>query len=152
MLKHLTGSAAIITLALSATPAMAQDAVELTVGESEEYGSYLADGEGRALYLFTTDTQGTGDSDAQVSCEGECLDAWPPVYSEGEPQAGDQVDAEMIGTLDHEGQMMVTYNGWPLYYFSQDEGSDEPTGHEIESFGGEWYLVSPAGEQIEGEE
>lgn len=151
MIKHFVASAAFVALMFPATTAFAQDAVTLTTAQSEEHGTYLADGDGRAVYLFTADTQGTGDTDAQVSCQGECLDAWPPLYTEGEPEAGDQVDSEMLGTVDHEGQMMVTYNGWPLYHFTRDEGAGEPTGQHVESFGGEWYLVSPEGERIEGE-
>lgn len=151
MIKHFVASAAFVALMFPATTAFAQDAVTLTTAQSEEHGTYLADGDGRAVYLFTADTQGTGDTDAQVSCQGECLDAWPPLYTEGEPEAGDQVDSAMLGTVDHQGQMMVTYNGWPLYHFTRDEGAGEPAGQHVESFGGEWYLVSPEGERIEGE-
>ncbi|MDZ5697171.1 hypothetical protein [Chelativorans sp. M5D2P16] len=149
MTRLITTSIAVAALMLPAVPAFAQDAAMVQVAESEEYGQYLTDGEGRALYLFTADTQGQGDTQAQVSCEGECLDAWPPFYTQGEPQAGDMADASLLGTIDHEGQIMVTYNGWPLYYFARDEGAGATSGQDIESFGGEWYLVSPEGEQIE---
>lgn len=148
MLKQLASSAAILGLLLAGAPAFAQDAVTLMTSESDEYGTYLTDGDGRAVYLFENDTQGMDDTEPQVACEGECLNNWPPLYTDGEPEAGDQVDSAMIGTIDHEGQTMVTYNGWPLYYFAQDEGSDEPTGQDIDN----WYLVSPEGEQIESGE
>lgn len=129
--------------------AFAQDAVTVKVAESQEYGQYLTDADGRALYLFETDTQGQGSTEAKVSCSGECLDRWPPFYSEGEPQAGDMAAAAKLGTIEHVGKMMVTYNGWPLYYFVEDSGPGETKGHDIEEFGGEWYLVTPEGEKAE---
>lgn len=129
--------------------AFAQDAPTVKVAESQEYGQYLTDADGRALYLFESDTQGQGDTEATVSCSGECLGRWPPYYVEGEPQAGDMADAAKLGTIDHDGNMMVTYNGWPLYYFVEDAGPGETKGHDIEEFGAEWYLVTPEGEKAE---
>ncbi|MDH4541647.1 hypothetical protein CUR85_17235 [Sulfitobacter faviae] len=64
------------------------------------------------------------------------------------PQAGDGVGEEMLGTVDYEGQKVVTYHGWPLYYFTRDEDADAPQGQDVESFGGEWYLITPDGEKV----
>ena len=151
MPRFVTIPAALAATALLALPALAQDMATVQVEDSTEYGQYLTDGEDRTLYLFTADTQGQGEAQAQVSCEGECLDAWPPYYTDGEPQAGDMADASLLGTIEHDGKMMVTYNGWPLYYFARDTGPGDATGQEIESFGGEWYLVRPDGTKVEGE-
>jgi len=142
----ITTFAALGALAL---PALGQDATTIQTGEAEEFGEYLVTGEDRPVYLFTTDTQGTADAEAGISCTSqECLDAWPLVTTQGDPQAGGNADAEMLGTAQHEGQTVVTYNGWPLYLFAKDEGADTPQGQDIESFGGEWYLVTPAGEEL----
>ena len=145
MLKPIMLSTAFVAFAL---PAFAQDVAQVMVSQSEEHGEYLTDADGRALYLFTADTQGSGDTQDQISCSGECLDAWPLFTTTGEPQAGDMVDASLLGTLEHEGETVVTYNGWPLYYFARDAGPGEATGQDVESFGGEWYLVTPAGEKV----
>jgi predicted lipoprotein with Yx(FWY)xxD motif len=51
-------------MATGSLAALAQDAAELTVRESPEYGRYIADGEGMALYMFEADTRGEGDSEA----------------------------------------------------------------------------------------
>lgn len=150
MIRHAIASA-VTALAFVGAPALAQDGATVKVSQSEKYGDYLTDGDGRSLYLFTADTQGEGDTAPTVACTGECLAAWPPFYTEGEPQAGDMADGQMLGTLDQDGKMMVTYNGWPLYYFAQDTASGDTNGQGIESFGGEWYLVSPEGEEIEDE-
>ena len=128
----------------------AADQAEIQVAQSDQYGPYLADSEGRALYLFTADSQGSGDQEPAVSCSGECLAAWPPLHTTGEPQAGDKVDASKLGTVDHDGQSIVTYNGWPLYYFVKDTQPGQAAGQDIEGFGGEWYLVTPDGEKVEG--
>ena len=141
-------SSAAVTLAV-AVPASAQDAITIHVAEREEYGHYLVAGEDRPVYLFTTDTRGTDDQEPQISCTSEeCLDAWPLVTPSGDPQAGEGADSSKLGTTEYEDEQVVTYNGWPLYYFARDEGADAPQGQDIESFGGEWYLVTPAGEEV----
>lgn len=138
-----------LALALAA-PAFAQEATTIEVAESETFGQHLVTGDGRPVYLFTTDTQGGEGQEATVSCtSAECLQAWPLVTSTGEPEAGSGAMADMLGTTTYEGQQVVTYNGWPLYHFVRDEGAEAPQGQEIESFGGEWYLVSPEGERVE---
>lgn len=138
-------------LALTAGGALAQDDATLSVAQSDEYGSYLVGPDGRPVYLFTTDTQGDDSGDPAVSCEGDCLGAWPLVTAPDQPDAGEKVDEEMIGSLMHDGESVLSYNGWPLYYFASDTAGQPPQGQEIESFGGEWYLIGPEGQKVEGE-
>ncbi|MGI8821843.1 MAG: COG4315 family predicted lipoprotein [Acidimicrobiia bacterium] len=105
-----------------------------------DLGDYLADGAGRALYLFTNDTQDSGAS----TCSGGCADNWP-AYA-GPATAGDGVDAALLGTIPGaDGGEQVIYNGWPLYHFAGDSGSGETNG---QGQGGVWFLVTPAGEAI----
>jgi predicted lipoprotein with Yx(FWY)xxD motif len=135
-------------MATGSLAALAQDAAELTVRESPEYGQYIADGEGMALYMFEADTRGEGDSEAVSTCHDDCAGAWPPLIAE-EAQAGDQVESDLIGTIERrDGAMQVTYGGWPLYYFVRDEAAGDTNGHDFEGFGAEWYLVSPGGEIV----
>ena len=129
-----------------ASEEMMEGGTEVGVAEAETYGSYLVDAEGKALYLFMADTDGTS------TCNGDCAGAWPPLTTEGEPTAGDGAEASMLGTTEREdGTMQVTYNGQPLYYFVRDESAGDTNGQAVEGFGAEWYLVSPSGEQVEGE-
>lgn len=149
--------AAAVAVSAFALPSFAQEvpgSTTIQVVESEDYGEYLTNAEGRPVYLFSTDTQGTGDEEAGISCVSEdCLTAWPLVTTEGDPQAGEDADASLLEvTEDYPNERVVTYNGWPLYYFARDEGTNEPQGHGIQSFGGEWYLVTPAGEEVQAEE
>lgn len=143
-MKILTSTAVALALA---TPAIAQDTMTIEVAESSEFGQYLTDAEGRPFHRFTADTQALGDRQAQISCTSEdCLESWLLVTTSGDPQAGEGVDAALLGTTDYDNQQVVTYNGWPLYYFVRDQGAEEPQGNGIESFGGEWFLLSPVGQ------
>src|SRR5215218_10458052 len=59
---------------------------------SSDYGSILANGRGRALYLFTADHGKTS------SCSGDCATAWPPYVVKSKPSAGAGVKGRLIGT------------------------------------------------------
>ena len=97
----------------------------------------LADADGVTFYLFTEDELG------QSNCSGQCADFWPPLLTEGAPTAGEGVSAEQLGTIEREdGSVQVTYNGWPLYYFSNDAGPGETNGQDV---GDVWYVVSTFG-------
>ena len=118
-------------------------ATTVNVAEVGTFGQALVDGEGRSLYLFTNDTQNSGTS----ACTGDCLVEWPPLLTDGEPVAGEGVNAAMLGTITlPDGTTQVTYNGWPLYYFSDDTVAGDALG---EGLGGVWFLVAPTGEMIE---
>jgi predicted lipoprotein with Yx(FWY)xxD motif len=137
-------------LVISGAPAsFAQDAT-LTVQNSPEYGEYIADADGRALYLFEADTQGQGGAGAASTCKDECAAAWPPLTSTGTTEVAEGVSGEMVGTMPREDSMtQVTYNGWPLYHYAKDQAPGDTTGHDIEDFGAEWYLITPKGEKAE---
>lgn len=150
MSSHSLARASAVLLLLGGT-AFAQDqAATIATAQSEEHGTYLTDGEGRSVYLFEADTQGQGDTAAASACTDDCLEAWPPVTVQGEPQAGEGAMAEMLGTLTRDdGTIQVTYNGWPLYHYHEDTEPGQANGHDIEEFGAEWYLLTPEGEEAE---
>lgn len=137
-------------LAVLATGAVAaQETMTVEVSESDEYGEFLTVA-GYPVYLFSADVPGTGAAAPTLSCVGECLSAWPPVAGEA-VTAGEGVDPALLGQISADGLAMATYDGWPLYFFARDAEGGPPTGQEIESFGGVWYLVRPDGTRIEGE-
>ncbi len=106
-------------------------------------GTYLTDGQGKSLYLFVADTNGTS------TCNGACAGEWPPVLTSGTPQAGSGVTAGMLGTVDRsDGAKQVTYNNHPLYLFHRDTAAGDVTGQGVNEFGALWWLVSPAGDAI----
>ena len=56
---------------------------------------------------------------------------------------GDGVDESLLGTVDHpDAGTQVTYNGWPLYFFSGDSAPGDTNG---QGQGGVWYVVDPTG-------
>lgn len=105
---------------------------------------FLVDDQGRAVYLYTKDTQGTTTS---ACTDTECTSEWTPVLVTGTPTAGDGVDATLLGTITGaDGQMQATYNGHPLYYFNDDTNPGDTKGQGMEN---EWYLVSATGDAIQ---
>lgn len=115
----------------------------VTVAQNDTLGAYLTDAEGRALYLFLKDNQGSGQS----TCYDACAQAWPPFIAEqGSPTARGEAQSTLLDTLQRrDGSAQVTYNGWPLYYYRQDQGPGQITGQDVMGFGAEWYLVTPQG-------
>lgn len=148
MRKLLLGAAAIGVLSLGTV--LPAEAARVATAHSDAYGTYLTNGNGRPLYLFTADTQGTGGNNAKIACDARCLNFWPLFTTQGKPQAGSAgVQASMLGSMKYDGKTVVTYHGWPLHLFVQDQGAKKPQGQKLKSFGGEWYLVAPIGEKAE---
>jgi hypothetical protein len=58
------------------------DATGIAVEHSDTLGAYLADRDGRALYLFKADS--TGES----TCYNACTDAWTPLCTHSTPRSG----------------------------------------------------------------
>ena len=108
-------------------------------------GSVLVDSQGRTVYLFEKDTG------PKSTCFGACATEWPPVTTNGKPSAGKGVSASMLGTTKRsDGTTQVTYNGHPLYLFEADQKPGDATGQNVDAFGAEWYVLSPAGDKVEG--
>lgn len=117
--------------------------VELQVRDRQPYGAHLTDGDGRTLYVFTGDGRGASN------CNDVCIQNWPPLLQKGVLSGGAQVDQSAIGTIVRDGgTRQVTYFDRPLYYYVAGQGPDTAAGQNITSFGGQWHLVSPAGESI----
>ena len=119
----------------------AEPGVEITTADSQ-FGEALFDSERRPIYYF--DKEQTEVSE----CYGDCAAAWPPVLTEGEPQASGAADAKLLGTTERDdGSTQVTYAGSPLYYYV-----DDPPGqilcNNVEEFGGLWLAVQPNGDPV----
>jgi len=109
-------------------------------------GKILADGQGRALYLFTADKSSTS------TCTGACASAWPPVTASAMPMAGGGVSQSLLGTTKRaDGTEQVTYNGHPLYYFAADTGAGMVKGQGSKEFGAGWYVLNAKGSKIDSD-
>ncbi len=124
----------------TASAAPAGGGAELAIADTD-LGPIVADAEGRVLYLFTNDTGGTS------TCEGGCAEAWPPLSTEGDPVAGQGIDAADLGTITRsDGSTQVTYFGHPLYYFASDLAPGDTTGQGV---GGVWFAIDADGNAVE---
>jgi predicted lipoprotein with Yx(FWY)xxD motif len=106
---------------------------------SSDLGDILTDADGMTIYYFANDTEGVSN------CDEDCLANWPPVVVDGEPIAGDGVEAE-LGTIDVEGETWLTVNGFPAYYFAGDAAAGDVNGQAV---GDVWWVFGPDGEPIE---
>ena len=133
------------TAAASASSSMAAMTIDLQ-SVSGIPGKFLADGQGRALYLFEADKGSTS------TCTGACAAAWPPVTASAMPMAGGGVSQSLLGTTKRaDGTEQVTYNGHPLYYFAADTGAGMVKGQGSKEFGAGWYVLNAKGSKIDND-
>jgi predicted lipoprotein with Yx(FWY)xxD motif len=115
---------------------------QITLGKSD-YGKILADGRGRALYLFTHDT-------AKSRCYDACASAWPPFLTKGQPRATGSLKQGPLGTVKRTGgKTQVTYNGHPLYYYVGDRQPGQVLCQGVLEYGGYWYVVDRTGNAVQ---
>ncbi len=146
MRRMLKAGTTALGLVVSVTVVGAAEPVTLEVRKTDPFGEHLVGKEQLSVYMFT------GDRENESTCYDACALAWPPLLTEAEPVAGEGLDSAKLGTTERkDGSMQVTYNGAPLYYFIQDGAPGDTVGQSSQGFGGEWYLLKPDGEKIEGE-
>lgn len=120
-------------------------AAVITASTAGDLGKVIVDSKGMTLYDFHKDKGG------KSACYGACATSWPPLLSEGKPQAGEGAMASKLGTVERtDGTMQVTYAGHPLYTFVEDKKPGEANGNDVSAFGAQWYALLPSGEEAEG--
>lgn len=115
------------------------EVTELKVA-STGLGDIVTDANGRVLYLFTKDPQGSAGS----ACTGDCLTTWPPALAGDAPPQATGLTGP-VGTIEVAGRTQVTLDGWPLYYFARDTAAGQATGQGVNDA---WYVVDPSGRPI----
>ena len=113
----------------------------LKVGTSS-LGSYLVDGAGQTLYIFTKDSKGQPST-----CVDACATTWPPVLAAAStPTAGSGVEsAEITEIARADGTKQIAYYGMPLYRYAKDTSPGQTAGEGVNSV---WYVVNPEGSAI----
>jgi predicted lipoprotein with Yx(FWY)xxD motif len=122
-----------------------------TVGVATINGSrVLVDSSGDALY--SPDQEANG----MISCTGSCESIWMPLTTSpgAKPTASSDVTGK-VGTIKRpDGSMQVTFNGAPLYTFTEDGGPGNVTGDGFQDqFNGKsftWHVVSLGGSGSSG--
>jgi predicted lipoprotein with Yx(FWY)xxD motif len=108
-------------------------------------GVVLVNRKGRTLYVFMKDNR------LRVTCKGSCQSFWPPLKwkGSGKPKAGGSAKNGLLGSVKNpSGGRVVTYNKWPLYTYSGDDGAGQANGQALRLEGGKWYVISPKGRVI----
>jgi predicted lipoprotein with Yx(FWY)xxD motif len=110
---------------------------------SGSVGVFLVDGEGRTLYMFDADPEGTSQ------CYDACAKAWPPLPTTGAPTAAGDTNAKDLSTSTRsDGITQVLYGGHPLYTYAQDSAAGQTTGQGLTQQGGMWWIVGVDGSPI----
>ncbi len=121
-----------------AKPATRGTAITL---RDSDFGRMLFDSKRQAIYIFENDPKG------KSVCYGECAEAWPPVLTQGRPQARGGVRQALLGTIKRrDGKRQATYAGKPLYFYAH-EGPGEVRCHNVDLNGGLWWVVGPDGKR-----
>jgi predicted lipoprotein with Yx(FWY)xxD motif len=130
------------TTSKPAASTTSSEGAPITVGTAKGVGKVLVDSNGLTLYYFQKDQNG------ESTCYGPCEAGWPPLTTEGAPQAGEGAMASKLGTTKRkDGTVQVTYNNWPLYTFVEDKKPGEDNGTDSKAFGASWYPLHPNGEK-----
>jgi predicted lipoprotein with Yx(FWY)xxD motif len=116
------------------TTTVGNQGLSLKAVQNTTLGPILTDGAGRTLYLFTK------DSNNATVCYDGCATAWPPLLV-------GKADVSLVGiggTLNtimrNDGNLQVTYNGKPLYYYTPDTNPGDTKGQGV---GNVWYVIAP---------
>jgi len=113
-------------------------------------GTVLVNGQGQTLYLLTSEKGG------KITCTDStgCTKIWPEIIlpkGTTAAKAGSGVMSPLLGTVKEDnGNLEVTYNGWPLYTYAADSGAGVAHGQGITSFGGTWYVLNSSGNPVTG--
>jgi predicted lipoprotein with Yx(FWY)xxD motif len=135
-----TEAAALTTT--EAVPAAGAGAGTTIKTADSRFGQVLFDGDDQAIYYFDK------ESGSKSECYGACAEAWPPVLTEGDPQAGSGAQNGLLGTTERDdGTTQVTYDGHPLYYYV-DDPRGEVLCHNVSEFGGLWLAVQGNGQPV----
>ena len=136
MLK-LRGLVILFCVLLFTIPVLAQDEYTVSLGSSDDLGSYLVGPNGMTLYVFTPDPLNTS------VCNGRCAENWPPltVDSADGLTADEGIPGQLGTTVRDDGSTQVTYNGQPLYYWAKDVNPGDTTGNRVNRV---WWIVPPA--------
>lgn len=118
--------------------------------EGEAITQYFVDAEGRTLYVFLPDSRNQNN---YTNPDFSNDDVWPIFHTEIS-SLPDILDAADFGEIDVFGRTQLTYRGWPLYYFGQDEARGDNKGVSVPS-PGVWPIVNtetPEAEEAVAEE
>ena len=124
--------------ATTAAPAASSASTTITLSDTS-HGKVLADAQGRTLYIFTKDSNGTS------ACTDACAKAWPPAAVTGTPTAATGISATLSTIARADGTTQVAINGQPLYTYAGDAAPGDAEGQGSNQI---WWVVGADGAAI----
>jgi predicted lipoprotein with Yx(FWY)xxD motif len=128
-----------LALLVSAPPlAGASTPTSLRSINEKGYTSVLADHSSRALYVLSV------EKGARIKCRSTCVSIWPPLLVASNVKSitlGAGVKGKIGFVRRSRTKKQVTFNSYPVYYFTGDTGPRQMNGQGIVGDGGTWSLV-----------
>jgi predicted lipoprotein with Yx(FWY)xxD motif len=116
---------------------VAKPAYTMMIASRPKTGSYLTDGTGRALYVWTKDiTPGTS------SCTGTCIATWPAFWVDDLVAPSVVKPADFSTIIRGDGSKQWAYKGRPLYYYSADKDAGDLYGDGLNNI---WFAANVTG-------
>jgi len=107
---------------------------QILVAQHPVYGQILTDAVGNTLYHFAPDIEGIS------ACTGGCVEAWP-IFDVDTLTVGEGLDPTDFEQITHpDGGTQLTYKGWPLYYYVDDQQPEEVNGDGKNEM---WFVAKP---------
>jgi predicted lipoprotein with Yx(FWY)xxD motif len=116
---------------------------DLLSAQATSLGTILVSGNGRTVYEFANDKNGTS------TCTGACAANWLFVPAPASlPASLPGVTARLGTTTRSDGARQLTVAAHPLYTFVGDSAAGQTNGQGITLNGGLWTAASPAGAPV----
>jgi predicted lipoprotein with Yx(FWY)xxD motif len=103
-------------------------------------GTVLVDSSGQALYASDQEAAA-----GKVLCTGACNSFWMPVTADGKVTGSSSVTGKLGTVKRPDGSTQATYNGMPLYSFTQDQSGTVTGDGFKDAFGGQqftWHVIT----------
>ena len=112
---------------MTAYAQMSSSQYSVNVASKPGIGSYLTNATGFTLYTFWRDTQNSGTS----ACTGDCVAKWPVFYVANLTLPTGLSATSFTVITRPDGSKQLAYDGWPLYYFSNDMNPGDTNGQGV---------------------
>jgi predicted lipoprotein with Yx(FWY)xxD motif len=129
----------------AATAAAASPGTMFSTANVSGLGTVVVDGQGHTVYLLTAGNA----KNAPCDDASGCTKVWPDLTlpdGTAAATAGSGLQASLLGTMKlANGETYPTYGGWLMYEYVGDSGPAQGHGQGLQTFGGTWSALTPAG-------
>lgn len=141
------GSASPTTTTTTSTPQTSAPSTSFSTANVGGLGSVLVDASGRTVYELSS----ASVKNLPCTASTGCTSVWTPLplpSGTSSATATGGAISSLLSTTSVGAATYPIYNGWVLYEFTGDSGSDQANGQGISSFGGTWHAVSASGTPV----